>query len=215
MEKCLPQVQACRIRVTRLDRNGVPTPGATSMIVSKALTSVGFAWEVEDGDEVVEKNACGELIVNFKEPTNLKRGTLTVAMVTPDPYLDEMFTRGVLLSLGAQDPPGYGAPALGQIDPDDAVSVEVWAKRMLGGKPDPDYPYAWWVYPWVGNLRPDDHEHNSGNMPRTVIGDALENENWFDGPLNDWPAASDRVFQWVPTRTLPDVACGYQTVAAS
>lgn len=209
---CLAQVQACRIRVARLDPTGVPQPGASNLYVSDALVSFGFGWETEAGDEISEKNACGTIKVNYRGDEQLRRGNVSINLVTPDPQLSEMLSGGVVLTDGAAV--GYAAPSLGPVD-SDPVSIEIWTKRINNGRLDSTFPYAWWVYPWIEHLRPDDHEHSNANLGMSFAGEALENDNWYDGPLNDWPSTSDRVFQWIPTTSLPNASCGYQTLAAS
>lgn len=210
---CLPTVQACRIRVGKLALDGAPAPSATGLYVSKALVSLAFNWEVATGTEIAEPNACGEELVYFKAPDNVRRGTVNIRLVTPDPQLSEMLSAGVVLTDG--DAVGYGAPALGLVPDDAPVSIELWAKRIRNGRLDSTFPYDWWVYPYITNLRPDNHEHSNANLGAAFVGDAFENENWLDGPANDWPVASDRVYQHLPTTTIPADVCGYQTLAAS
>ncbi len=216
-EDCRPQVQACAIRVTRLDSNGVPSPGADNIIVSDALISMGFTAVYTDGDEIEEKNACGGVAVNFRAADSFKRGDVSLSLTTPDPALLEMLTDGSAFLQDGVDltrPPGYAAPSIGQSS-GNGVSIELWANRVSGGDLDQDWPYAWWVYPKVKNLRIGDHTHQNGALLPALVGQAFENTNWFDGPENDWPADSDRVYQWIPTNTLPVTSCGYQTLAAS
>lgn len=214
---CLPHVNACIIRVTRLQSDGVPLPGANNIIVSDAMTRVGFSWETDEGEEVNEKNACGDIKVYYRSAAQLVRGNLEIELITRDPDLSELLSGGSVISGTAYQgvtPSGYAAPSLGAVT-DAPVSVEVWAKRIRNGKLDDAFPYAWWVYPYVTNLRPDDHEHAAGNLGATFMGEAYENLNWFNGPNNDWPAASTQVYQWTPTRSIPVAICGYQTLAAS
>lgn len=209
---CLPQVQACAMRVALLDDSGVPLPGASSLYVSNALSTLGFAWEVEAGTQIREKNACDEVIVDWKAPDNITRGNVTVALLTPDPELSSLLSGVSVLTVGARV--GAAAPALGPVD-DQPVSIELWARRIRDGKLDPTWPYAWWVYPFVTNLRPDDHEHSNANLGASFVGEAYENDNWFNGPLNDWPTTSDRVWQWVPTNSIPTAQCGFQAISAT
>ena len=211
---CRPQVQACAIRVSRLDSNGVPSPGASNLIVSDALVSMGISAVYTDGDEIEDKNACGDVGVNFRGNDSFKRLDVTLQIITPDPFLQEMLSGGVVLDPGGGAPQGYGMPPIGAVS-GNGVSVELWANRIDDGDLDLNYPYAWYAYPKIRNLRIGDYSHENGSLQPVFSGQAVENANWYDGPLNDWPADSDRVAQWVPTNTLPTAVCGYQTLSAS
>lgn len=210
---CRPQVNACAVRVARLDTNGVPLPGANNMYVSDAFVRVSWASVYTDGEEIEEKNACGITVVSYRGRDTFKRGDIELELVTADPYLSEMLSGGDLLTSGSL-PKGFAAPPIGPVE-GNGVSIEVWAIRVDDGDQDADYPYAHWVYPKIVNLRLGDHEHaNAANKP-VFTGQAYENPNWFDGPVGDWPALSDRAYQWLPTNVIPTPSCAYQTLAAS
>lgn len=213
-EDCLPQVQACAIRVALLEPNGVPQPGAEKVLTSSAFSEITFNTNVKDGAEVEEENACGDVCVSYQGDPSIKWWDWGITLCSPDPYLESVFSGGTLLDLGANIPPGYAVPEIGTIRAV-PVSVEVWAKRILNGDLDPDFPYARWAFPKVVQLRPGDRTFNSGAQAPQFVGRSLENPNWFDGPLNDWPAASDRAAQWVPDTALPEITCGWQSLAAS
>lgn len=211
---CLPQIHACRLRVTRLDAAGAPVPGASNGYVSDALATMTFAWETEEGEEIVEKNACGDIVVNYKAPDSLKRGTVTLSLLTPDPELSELLSGGTVLTDTAAV--GYAAPAIGPMT-EDKVSVELWTKRINAGVLDATFPYARWAYPLLTKVRPGDHEHAQSNLGMTFTAEAHENASWGNGGFNDWPVASDRVWQWIPVDAadLPEVTCGYVVVPAA
>lgn len=214
--ECLPQVQACAIRVAKLYPNGVPRPGANTLYVSNALATADFSWETETGDQIREKNACGSVLVDYKAPDDLIRGNVEINLILPDPQLAEMLSTGSVLTVGsgATSRIGYAAPPLGTLT-EDPVSIEVWAKRIRDRKLDSTNPYAWWVYPYVVNLRPSDHSHGNTNLAAGFVGEAYENDNWANGPLNDWPSTSDSVYQWIPTSSIPTTVCGYLATAAT
>lgn len=213
-EHCLPQIHGCAIRVTRLEANGVPDPGADNLIVSDALTTLTITPVYSDGDEIEQKNACGNVCINFQGDDSFKRADLELTICTHDPFLMEMLVSGSdVLTDGARR--GWAAPPIGPIT-GNGVSIEVWAKRIdSDGTLDVDAPYAWWVLPRVKNLRHGARSFaNEAALP-TFTGRAVENPNWYDGPLNDWPAASDRAYQWIEATSIPAASCGYQTVAVS
>lgn len=209
----LPQIHACRVRVADLDSNGLPTPGANHLYVTDALVTVSLKPVYRDGTEIEEPNGCDEVVVAYQPPPSYKWDEIELEFVKREPRLEAMLSRGSVLSLGGGAPNGYAGPAAGVIG-GHGVSIEFWAKRLNGPDLDPDYPYAWWSFPKVRNLKRMDSEHGASASKPKFSGIAVENPNWFDGPTNDWPSSSDRSVQWVPTTSMPDVL-GAQTTPVS
>lgn len=210
---CRRQVQACAIRVARLASDGSPIAGADNLYVSDALTQLVTDPELSEGDEFELKNACGEVCVNFKDCDRLKRLNITLGLCYPDPELQELLLGGTVLTSG--DAVGYAYPELGAATCPNGVSIELWARRIdTAGAPDVDFPYEWYVLPRV-YLFPGGRTFENGPITVETTGFAIENPEWFDGPENDWPVASDRVLQSIPTATIPEAACGYQVATAS
>lgn len=212
-DECLPQIQACAIRVARLDEiSGVPLPGAGNIYTTDALTELTYDTTYEDGTSLFERNACGDACLDYRGP-DLKRWIqLSVTICTHDPELLAMLSGGDVITDG--DANGWASAPVGAI-PRRPISVEVWSKRINDGDLDPDFPYAWWAFPKVLNLREGQGKFGNAAKFPVFTGQGYENVNWFDGPLNDWPATSDRTHQFVNTTTLPDVACGATALAAS
>jgi len=210
-----PQVQAFRTRITKLDANGVPTPGPETVYVTGALTTLTTNPVYVDGDEFEEKNGGGEICVSYKGPDTFKRIDWELTICTPDPYLLEMVSGGKVLDDG--DAVGFAYPALGPMTPT-PISIEVWTKRVDDGVLDPNLPYAWWVLPWSDSMRLGSKTFGNNAILPTISGRAFENQNWFDGPTNNWPTTSDRVLQYMPCSeddVPPVTAPNYGTVAAS
>lgn len=211
---CLPQVQACIIRVCALEASGILLPGASSMYVSDALVKMDAKPVFDVSTEIIDKNACGALKVNYKPPDSLKRLDVTIELLTPDPYLSVLLSSGGALLHPVGGGVGYAYPPIGVIA-GNGVSVELWAKRIDNGDLDATFPYAWWAFPKIKNLIPGDKLFDEKSQHSIFTGQALENHNWFDGPDNQWTAESDRVAQWIPTATLPVAQCGYEALVAS
>lgn len=211
--ECLPQVQACAIRVARLEANGVPDPGAMNLYTAKVIeltmtpaTQAGEAIRVIDG--------CGEPIVDYKEPDTVSRYGIELMISNPDVELTELLVGGLVETSGIHR--GYGAPDLNTAPNENGVSIELWAKNIQDGIQDPEKPWNWWVWPRVRGLRWGPRRFFNGALENAFVGgEAIENQHWHNGPLNNWPISSDRAFHYISTTTIPAVNCGYQTLTAS
>ncbi|HEX2262734.1 MAG TPA: hypothetical protein VHH52_03095 [Pseudonocardiaceae bacterium] len=109
---------------------------------------------------------------------------------------------------------GYRAPEIG-VDPlPNGVSVEFWTRAVLDGSFASELPYYHWVLPRA-RLRLSDNFSLSASDPTmpTFEGFMEQNANWGDGGQGDWEFASDRVWQYVRTDTVPDFSPAYLAVA--
>lgn len=91
-------VQGVAIRACRLASNGTPATGATASYVMPAFIRVSFTPEYEEGEEIQEKDAAGNLCVYYKALDTLKRVTLELSICEPDPELTEILAGGTLLA---------------------------------------------------------------------------------------------------------------------
>jgi len=212
-DNCVPQLQTCRLRFGRLAAGGAPAVGANNILVTKSFTTLATTAVYTDGDEIEDKNACGEVESQFRSADTFKRLDFSITFLVPDPYITAGLTDGVVLTAGTAIGAGY--PALGPVDETNIWSIEAWAKRVKNGALDPDYPYAHWAFPQAQNIRIGDKEMANGTHLTVISGQLVENPNWGDGPANDFPVASTRVAQWIPDDALPAVACGFITSIAS
>lgn len=210
----LPQIHAEAMRITDLDRNGVPLPGAGHLYVTHALTKVTLKPQYTDGDAIRDKNANGAYCINFEEDPNFDGLEVEIELCDPDPYAHAKLAGGTVLTDVDPDVPGYAYPKMGVVT-GHGVSVELWAKRIDDDDLDEAFPYAWWTLPKLKKAKIGDKTFEKARLTNVFTGKAIENTNWFDGPLNDWPAASDRVVQWVPTTGFPAATSAPVAVAAS
>ena len=213
-ELTLPQIQAEAMRICLLEPNGVPHPGPDAVYVTQALTKIEVKPDYKDGTEITQENAAGVLCVDYIGPKTFRRAMVTIELCSPDPFAAFLLGNGDLLEGLPSGVPGYAAPPIGEVK-SRPISVEFWAKRIVDGDQDPDFPWAWWALPKLRDMAQTDFSAENKAMVPSFEGQALENLNWFDGPGNDWPATSDRVWQWVPTKTIPDPTVGLAALAAS
>jgi hypothetical protein len=212
----LGQVQAFRMRLSKLDSNGVPTPAAGKMYVTSSLVLATFTPSYIDGTLIRETNGAGEICVEFEGDDSFLGYDVSIQVCTPDPYIMD-FLGSCSIITPSDGPLGWAAPAAGPLSPT-PVSIELWSKRVDEGSLASDgYPYFWTVAPRVRKLRLGPLNYgNQANMP-TFTGIARENPNWFDGPLNNWDHASDKALHQIATTetTVPAASNNTSTIAAS
>lgn len=203
---------ALGMRVTKLNPDGSPMVGPRSSYTTDSLIQAQLGLEYEDGDEIVQKNGAGIICLTYKAPDSLKRGTISSLQIcTPDPNVLQFMIGGRVLERGDQQV-GYGAPEVGSDPNPDGFSLELWTRAIIDGA----YAgYFWWVVPRA-NLRPTDSWTLSGSDPLVpeFEGTGTQNPNWLDGPAGDWEFPSERVWQFVETATLPDLAPNFHAVTA-
>lgn len=218
---CAASVHLCGVRVARLDDSGVPDPGATNLYTTDKMVDLSLSPETVAGDEIEVTNGCGDVVVDFADEDREKWWNLNATMATPDFELLELLTGGILHTLAADGNVGFGVRSLRTASGHADVSIELWTKRVIDGILATDgKPYWRWVMPRVNNVRLDgDLNFQQDNLPVSVMGEARENANWFDGPLNDFATLSDvsadRAWQYVMDSDIPDTQCGYLNLAAS
>ena len=208
----LGQVQVTVARICRLDTNGVPTPGASSLYVTDAIVSVDPKPNYTAGEQIIQKNASGQSCFTYTGPDSFNWIDVEITLCKWDPRAIEMLSNSTVLSSGAFI--GGAAPSLGPVN-SDTVSLEVWSKIVSGDDLAPDRSYAWHVYPRIKNLKLADWKHENGPLLPTFTGQAIENPNWYNGPANDWPVASTQVHQWFPWPSYPTPSDQYVQMVGS
>lgn len=158
-------LKSCLAKFVRLDACGNPATGAGSQLVTKGYVSIALTSQVETGEEILLKNACGELLVNEKDCDRFKRYDLEMQFVEVDPDLLELLTSARIITDGA-DSVGF---AFGESDNCDSFSIELWNQLAnpeceIGG-------LAEWLYatiPWVNNGVLGDLTFQNGTLSLTI-----------------------------------------------
>ena len=122
---CFTPIQGKRIRVTELDSCGnLPTAGtADSFIVTDGFITVKLSAEVENGAEIIQKNASGALCVNERLNDSFKRFNVEITFCGVNPYLVTMMTMAEPYYDAAGEVNGY---TVKEGEYNKAFSFELW-----------------------------------------------------------------------------------------
>lgn len=205
-DDCAAQLFVCAVQVSALDATGAPTgtPYVSSALAKATLTPV-----YTDGDEIKEKTACGEALIDVLDDPSFTRADIELDFLTPDPYLHAVLISDgdLLLSGGAA---GFAFPPVGKLTTL-GVSVQLWAKRYISGAVSQAHPYALWALPSVRSLKLGPREFSGTAAQHSVIsGQCNENANWGTGPGTFWTGVTPgptRCAQWIPVDTIPTSNC--------
>lgn len=199
------------LRIVELDATGAITGG--DIYVIESFITVSFTPEYEDGEELTQKTAAGEICVDYKMPDVLKRVTLELAVCNPDPELDGLLVGNSAVILDGADAIGWAAPPVGVSTQGGGVSLEIWSAAIVDGKPSSTLPYWRWLFP-LTYLRPSGtREVGASIMANTYSGYGIGNKNYGAGVGTTWTdvateIASGSPYLYVRTATAPPTA-GY------
>lgn len=213
---CLSSVNACRLRVARLNAAGFLDEGPENLYVSDALISIGSTPDVEAGTVLTQRNGCGVICVRVKNDDEVPSYSLALSLCHLDSMLIEMLTGATVIEVGGEVV-GLQMPKLGTTKP--SVSVEAWSEARTSTQQATDGVNAlWfrWVWPNV-TWTIAAHTIEAGVLVVQLTGVAEENDQMGLGPAEDFPEAITAAEAWFLDDSIPDAACGYQelTLASS
>lgn len=175
-------VQGVMMRVTALDALGNPISDPTGTLktcyITNAFMRTSFTVEFEDGQEITEKNAAGEICVSYKGADTLKRISMEVAVCDPDPELTQLLAGGETLLSGASDVVGYASPQIGEDPTPNGVAIEVWSLAVVDGAKASVDPYWHWLFPLVKLRASGDRVIENGLLANTFSGQGVGNTNF-------------------------------------
>lgn len=174
------------MRVIRLDECGVPITGVGSGVsVFSGFVSVAASPQYEDGTEYVQKTAYGELCINEKDPSELKRVNLTITVCVQDPEMISIISSSRLLTTGA---PATGTGnAYGEGILSGRFSLELWQPVAGGGACAPGGvpQYMYWLYGNVGNPMVGDITFEQAAFLRTFTSETSRMYTDFPTSIGD------------------------------
>lgn len=191
-------VQGVMARITRLTVDGSIDEDYPSF-VTKGYISASFSPEFEDGEEISEKNASGEVCISWKGDDSLTRIGFNLALCTPDPEASALLAGGKVIVACADDIPndvatgdviGYSSPAIGATV-GNPVAIEIWSIANVGGKPATGYPYWHWAFPYVKVRYEGDREFSNGALANEFTGQGLGNDALAEGDGLEYAEANE------------------------
>jgi len=208
-------VQGVAIQVTKLNANGSPMEGSNTSFVTNAFMKLSFTPEYTKGIEVEEKAADGSVCVYYQADDVLKRVTLTLDICAPSPELTEILTGGeILYPTGTTTPLGYAAPLAGTIANPNGCAIEVWSRAIVNGRPSPDLPYWWWVFPYTKLYLSGERTMENGALANSFTGWGVGNVNYGAGASGTWVYQTDGAFAYLQSAYAPLGLNEYVAVAA-
>lgn len=120
---CFTPVLGKRIRATELDSCGAPEPGTSESVATDGFVTITLSSEVEEGTEIIQRNASGAMCVNEKLADSFKRLTVEMEFCGVNPSLLAIVSNAVPYEDYAGDVAGFTIPE-GEIDK--AFALELW-----------------------------------------------------------------------------------------
>ena len=213
---CPSMITACAMRITRNNSAGVPlaTTVAKSRLLMAAFTNLTLAPDVEAGEEIAIKNACGAVCVSRKLPDSLKGFNLTLRFCGWSTLAAEMLVgASVLLN---------GSTVRGQVwpssitDTTQSTQIELWAvNNAPTGASD---AYIHFVLPKTYNWQLSGNlDFTNGAVQLELSGYAEKNPNWTPSIAAEFEAGDTAAIQaggpfaWVTAAALPTTIndCAY------
>jgi hypothetical protein len=217
--ECRSVLKSCLARFTRLDSCGAIVVGPKSVLTTKGYISVAATAQIEDGEEFLVKNACGELCVNEKDADQFKRYDLEIQLCQVDPELLELAANARLLVDGAGVSKGF---AQGEGAAVENFSLELWTKITPQDCAGVDPEWYWFAMPWVTNGVMTDVTFENGPLTLTITASTHgAGSGWGRGlgpdcvlPSSAPAETTDHLLAYLTTVQPPAVVCGLQAVDA-
>lgn len=215
---CPQMITACAMRITRNDATGAPIAStvAKSRLLYAGFTNLTLSPDIETGEEIAIKNACGNVCVKRKLPDTLKGFNVTLKFCGWNTLAAEMLV-GAPVLLTTTDVVGQVWPAVNN-DTTKSSSIELWAVNNAPSGATDVYTQVLLpkTYNWqlAGNL-----DFTNGAVLMELSGYAESGPNWAPSIAAEWPDATHVTavkaggpFAWKNATALPTglIECDYQ-----
>lgn len=228
---CIGQLNACVVRMAKLDPDCTNTGGVDSGVVTAALAMMTATPEVQDGTVFEPKTACGAIAYTYEQENRVKRYDLAGEFLFFDYEMMQLMFGGPLI-LGAGGGP-FAGKVIGYADPlysaaaRNGIYLEVITQNVVPDLGDCVPVGATGAPAYTGHifgkakLIPGARTFENDVARVTFTGKANSNAFNYNGPWNDYPGAGyspNSAYIRVGysaaqyATILATVACGYQTL---
>lgn len=194
-QQCFKPFRAQSLRVTELDDCCTPPPPADespdgspgapcSIAVTDSFTSVSASAEVDEGDDILERKANGDICISEKDPDVLQGLTLSITLCQVDPWFISKLTGWPVVM--DQNCNAVGFDIMDGINTNQ-VAVELWS-GVAGIDCGAGARYGYALFPCVENWQLDGDLEWAGSdtlWSITLQGFAKGQHAWGRGPYND------------------------------
>lgn len=177
-------VRGKRLRVTRLKSDGTPLdPGEEeALVVTKGFVSVTLSPEVEDGEDITQMNADGDLCVSDRSRDQFRYYDVEVELCNVDPGVAELMTNATLEENDAGDVVGIRVP--------EGASEGLFALELWAGSPQYEPTengnggrvYGYLLLPHVVPGTIGEIEVENGTTTFTMRAHTAPGAGWGEGP---------------------------------
>lgn len=209
-------IRACMMRVAVLAADG-STPSGGGMYVTESLVELVLDPEVQEGDSIEQRNACGDFCIDFKDDDRIRWWNATLKLCEPNAELAALLASGFTALTDGGDTIGGKFPPLGRVVANNGVSIELWSIRLAddGQTQDGTFGYYQWALPRTRGWRPTTRTFGNAALENEFVGRVFMNSNWGNGPGNDWDVdTTDSPIIYDVADTIPEAACGTQLIPA-
>lgn len=184
-------VRGKRLRVTKVDRCGMPIAGPANMLVTKGFITVTFSQNMKDAEDLEQTNADGEICVADRTPPQIKWATLEINLCDVDPELLSMMTGMPQVLDYANESTGFRINR--EIQVDQGFALELWSGTAgddceeptsddILTAEEPSLAFGYWLAPAVVEGVIGDIEIGANVTTFTVSGRAVSGPRWGRGP---------------------------------
>lgn len=216
-------LQICAVRVAKLDANGDALAGPNGYIAGGVIEA-NLGLDIEAGIEILKKDGCDQVQVNYRGPDIIKRSTLDLKLTFLDSELINLLIGSPRIINGATTIGGR-VPMVSDAVPN-GCCVEFWTKAWsVSSQSQPSVlgtinAYNHFVIPkakfQLANL---DLKNDAAEVELKGFGYENTALN-IDGPYNDWPTSVGTsgglpsALGWFLDTSFPTVTSGFVTVPA-